>query len=302
MTTASWIAGARAAGHTAGSRADLWPPSALAALAYLGWVPLLVTVAPSIRSSQLILFGAGLVSASLFPWNLLLIATALASFVLLVCALAAVGESAVLRDLGPGAGRSGGRHPDTASIFAVLVVATLPAAIAGGALFAGLAVLAPDVLTSPDQGVPLVARLTTALAPFVIALAAMTLVGQALGAAALRRTAGSRTRIVAALGAGALDVLHRPTRRLGIAFVATLADLGLLVVALVLLGTVWLPIAGLLGAGRFASPEVILRLAGFVLIWLLTVGLMGLVHAWISAWWSIELTPEPGLELPEVLP
>jgi len=287
----AWIARAAEAGRQVGERADLWPAGALAFLVYLGWLPLLVTVAPSVRTSQLVLFGAGLVSASLFPLNILLIAAGILALVLVACAAAALAEADLLDGL-PTVG-AGSPRPmvDRPSVFAVLVVALLPAAAAAGALVAGLAFIAPDALTSPDSGGSLPERLVTGLGPFIVVLVAALLVGQALGAAAIRRLPGAGRGLLAALGEGLLDILRRPARRLGIAFVATMLDLLSVVLAIQLLGNLWAPIGERMTSARFLSPETLLLLLGFIVVWLVTLAVMGAAHAWVSAWWSLELAP-----------
>ena len=291
---AGWLVAARDAGRAVAGRADLWPAGSVAVLAYLGWLPLLAVVAPTLRGSQLILFGAGLVSASLFPLNLFMIAAAAAALLIVACGLASLGEAAVLARLEDDAGGPSAAEGriETGSIFAVVLVAMLPVVAAAAALLAGLAVTAPDILTSPDDGATLSTRIMGALGPYVAILACLLLLSQAVGAASMRRAGSGRRRLPAALRLGLMDVLRRPARRLGIAFVTTLLDLIALVVAFALLSILWQPIHARLADGHLLSPVTLIGLLGFVLVWLGLVLAAGAAHAWTSAWWSLELAPD----------
>ena len=60
-------------------------------------------------------------------------------------------------------------------------------------------------------------------------------------------------------------------------------------VALGLLQLLWAPIAVDLAGGQLVSPRELLLLVGFVAVWLALVLVFGVLHAWISAWWSLEL-------------
>ena len=58
---------------------------------------------------------------------------------------------------------------------------------------------------------------------------------------------------------------------------------------------VWSRIEGDLASAGPVDPAALPLLLGFVTIWLVLVLVAGLLHAWISAWWSLELSTT-GLE------
>ncbi len=287
----AWLRGARRAAVLVGDRAELWLPGAIAAFAFLGWLPLVVAVTPFPRTSDLVFLGTGLVTSSIFPLNVLLIAAATSVFLLAACGAAAFGEAAVQRGLAAEP-PSDPLRDDTASIYAIVLVAALPVGFAIVALAIGLAGIAPDQLTSPDIGGSLAVRVLSHIGPYLVALAAVLLLGQTLGAAAMRHVTGEgRLRLGAALRVGMKEILRRPARRVGIAFTIAAADLLALALSVVLLRTLWVPIGRDLSAGRLASPTTIVLLIGFVTIWLGTVLAGGALHAWGTAWWSLELAP-----------
>jgi len=298
VTAAAWFRRAVQAADLVGGRAELWLPGAIAALVYLGWVPLVAAVAQVPQTSEVVFFGTRLASSALFPLNVVLISAAVVLLVLLACAGAAFGEAAIqraiaLRPPGPRL------RDDVAAIYGIVLLAALPVGIALAALAFGLAAVAPDVVTTPDIGGTLAVRMVTALAPYLAALGVVLIVGQALGAAAMRRATGPEPmRISAALAAGLGDLVRRPARRLGIAAAATLIDLTFLAVSLVGLRMLWDPIRADLAAGRLTSPVTLVLIVGFVTVWLITVLAAGAIHSWGTAWWSLELLQGDGEAMP----
>jgi hypothetical protein len=287
--TDGWLRHASVAARLAGGRPDLWLPGSLGALSYLAWLPLLLTVSALPKASDLAFLGARLLSSGSFPWNVLLLAGLATLGVLLACLLAAFAEAALLRAAGQGtAGRSLTR--ETEVVFSVLLIAVLPAVAIGAALVSGIAAVAPAEYGAPDIGGPLLLRIVGHLVPLLVALTVLTVVGQAFGAAALRRATGPRAVAVgAALSGGLRDLLAHPLRRLGVAVASMLTDLLALAVAIALLRVLWAPIEAKLAGGQFVSPQALLLLVGFVAIWLALVLGFGALHAWVSAWWSVEL-------------
>ena len=291
----SWLRSAGQAANLVSGRAELWLPGAIAALAYLGWLPLVLAVSPFPRTSDLVFLGTGLVSSSIFPLNVLMIGAVIAAVVLLACAAAAFGEAAVQRGIAEEPS-SGALRDTAASVYAIILVVAMPVAIVLAALAIRLAGIAPDAVTTPDIGGSLAVRLASALLPFLVALAVVLLFAQALGVAAMRRASGSdRSRPGAALWNGLGDLLRRPGRRLAIAFAIALVDLVAFVLTMWLLRTLWTPIGQDLARGLLASPLTVVLLAGFVMVWLVLVIAAGALHAWGSAWWSLELA-QPGDE------
>ena len=291
MMGLAWLRGARGAATLVGDRAELCLPGAIAAFAFLGWLPLIVAVAPLPRTSDLVFLGAGLVSSSIFPLNVLLIAAATSVVLLAACGAAAFGEAVVQRGLADEP-RSDPLREASASIYAVVLVAALPVGFAIVALAIGLAGIAPDQLTTPDISGSLAERVLADLAPYLVAVVAVLLLGQALGAAATRHVTGEgRLRLGAGLRAAMADILRRPARRVGIALTIAVADLLALTLTVFVMRTLWVPIGRDLAAGRLTSPTTTVLLVGFVAIWLGSVLAWGALHAWGTAWWSLELAP-----------
>ena len=289
-----WMMRAALAARLAANRADLWIPGAVSALAFLAWLPLLVVVAGSPRTSDVAFLGAGLFSSSAYPWNVLLLASTATLLVVTAFGFAALGEAAVLRGLRHGDDRQTLAH-DTVAILAVLLVAALPAAIAVAIAVAATAAIVPAEFGAPDLGGSLLARILGSLTPYVVFLAAAILLGQAVGAAAIRRAVGPGSqRIGLALRGALVDVLRHPTRRLGLALTGTLAELLAVGVTFALLRILWEPLAEDLAAGWLLTPASLSLLVGFVAIWLALVLTAGALHAWVSAWWSAELAQEAG--------
>jgi hypothetical protein len=289
-TAAAWFGRAAQAGRLVADRVELWIPGAIGSLAYIAWLPLVLVVASLPRVSDLTFLGADLYSSPLYPLNILLLAMLLALLVVIACGLAAVGEAFLLRELSD-AQPARSRGNDVGVVLSVLLVAGLPAAAVLGATSLRLASIAPAVFTSPDIGGPLVVRVIVELAPFLVVLAAALLVGQAWGAASIRRALGQpAVTLRSALLAGLRDLVARPARRIGLSLVATGADLLGAGLAFVLLRLLWGPIQVDLAGKQPFSLQSLPLLVGFVAIWLALVLVVGLLHAWVSAWWSLELS------------
>jgi hypothetical protein len=290
MAAAGWLGRAAQAGRLAADRAELWIPGAIGSLAYIAWLPLVLVVASVPRVSDITFLGADLYSSPLYPFNVLLLAVLLALLVVIACALAALGEAFLLRALGDAQpARSLGNHAGV--ILSILLVAGLPAAVVLGATSLRLAATAPAVFTSPDIGGPLVVRVIAELAPFLVALAVALLVGQAWGAASIRRALGQPALTVrSALLSGLRDLVARPARRIGVSMVATVADLVGAGLAFAVLRVLWDPIQRDLAGKQPFSLGSLPLLVGFVAIWLALVLGAGFLHAWVSAWWSLELS------------
>jgi hypothetical protein len=270
-------------------RPDLWLPASLGSIAYLAWLPLVLTVAALPTAGDFAFLGARLLASGAFPWNILLLAALATLVVLSACLLAGLAEAALLRAAGRGTPyRSLTRETEAA--FSVLLIASLPVVAIAAALVSGVAAVAPAEFGAPDIGGPLLLRIIGHLVPLIVALVAFVLIGQALGAVALRRAVGEgAVSVGAALRGGVRDLVRRPVRRLGTALASMLVDLLALGLAAALLGVLWAPIRVELAAGQLISPQALLLLVGFVAVWLALVLAFGVLHAWVSAWWSLEL-------------
>ena len=291
-----WLRHAALAWRVVAGRGDLWLPGALAAVTYLAWLPLIITVAATPRTSDLAFLGAGLLGSALFPLNVFLIATLVALGVLIACLLAALAEASLLRASGLGTpGRSFTRELEVT--FSVMLVAALPAVALGAALISGIAAVAPAEWGSPDFGVPLAVRIALRLAPLLAAFAVVAWLGQAFGAVALRRAMGRDSLPVGeAMKAALRDLIRQPMRRLGLALTSFLTDLLAVALAVVLLRALWAPIGADLAGGQLVSPTALLLLVGFVAIWLSVTLIFGALHVWFSTWWSLEIgVPDAGV-------
>jgi hypothetical protein len=290
MTTQTgWLRSAGLAARVAADRGDLWLPGTLGALAYLAWLPLVVTVAAVPRASDLAFLGAGLLSSELFPLNVLLIAVLGGLGILLACLLAALAEAALLRAAGLGTpGRSMTQELEMA--LSVTLVAVLPAVAVGAALVSAVAAVAPSEFGAPGLGVPLVLRIALRVAPLLATLVVFAWLGQAFGAVAIRRVIGPGALPVGrALRSALRDVAHHPLRRLGLGLFSFLADLLAVALAVALLRVVWAPIGVELSGGQLVTPAALLLLVGFVAIWLAVILAFGALHVWVSTWWSLEI-------------
>jgi hypothetical protein len=294
-----WLRHAGGAARVAANRGDLWLPGTLGALAYLGWLPLVLTVAATPRTSDLAFLGASLFTSELFPLNVLLIAVLAALGVLIGCLVAAFAEAALLRGAGLGTpDRSLTR--DVEVTFSVMLVAVLPAVGVAAALVSGAAAVAPAEFGAPDLGVPLALRIALRLAPLLAALAILTWLAQAFGAVAIRKAVGPAALAVgAAVRASLRDLVQYPVRRLGLGLTSLLADLLGVTLAVALLRVAWAPIGAELAGGRLISPEALLLLVGFVAIWLTVTLAFGALHVWVSTWWSLEMGASDAEARPE---
>ena len=300
-TPSSWFGNAAAAARVVADRGDLWLPGALGALPYLGWLPLVVTVGAFPRTSDLAFMGAGLISSSLFPLNVILISIVAALAVLVACLIASLAEASLLRAQGLGTpNRSLAREVEVT--FSVMLLAVLPAVAVGAALVSGVAAVAPAEFGAPDLGIPFAVRIALRLAPLLAAFILLTLLGQAFAAAALRRAIGTDARPVGEAAKAALgDLLNNRLRRFGLAVAAFVADLGALALAVALLRVLWAPIGADLGSGDLVSPTALLLLVGFVAIWLAVILAFGALHVMFSTWWSLETGALPGEAAPEAM-
>ncbi|HEX2194952.1 MAG TPA: hypothetical protein VHK63_08380 [Candidatus Limnocylindria bacterium] len=288
-----WLRRGAAAAALAGERSDLWPSATLAHLAYLGWLPLLLGVAPP-QAVDLAHIGVELWTAGSFPANIVAVAVvAVAAFLLLALA-AAVAEVMLHGSLVPPVQATGGA---VLSVLAVMVLAATPAVLALGWLVIGVAQHGPTVYGEPGSATTLLLRLAARLTPQLLVLAGAVLVAQVVGGVALRQVLADDDRSIGrALRHGVVGLTHRPGA-VCLATAAWLADALLLLGSWALLAILWRPIAAMLGPGLLSNPQVVALLVGFVAIWLLLLTAGGVAHALFSAWWVLEGSDhEPGTD------
>ena len=289
MRRPGWLRRAAYAAQLASDRADLWPAGALAALAFLGWLPLLLVVAP-IDPDGLLSLGNSLYTSSAFPANVVALSVALVAAFVLMCLMAGMAEAALQRMAAARSAPQLAFGRATLTALAVVLVAAIPAAGASAALVMGITAVAFEAFTSPDLDTPLLLRLAAPLWPFLIALLVTVLIGQAFGGAALRRAlALGSPPIGRALAAAAGDLRRHPARLLGLAAATLTKDAAWLALSYALLRVLWAPIGDDLAAGQLGGPDTLLLLVGFVAIWLALLLMAGALHVAVSAWWALEL-------------
>jgi hypothetical protein len=288
----AWLRRGAAAAALASDRSDLWPAASLAALAYLGWLPLLLAVAPP-QVPDVAQLAVQVASASLFPVNVVILCGALVLGFMLLCLLAALGEVAIVDRLRRVQGASRERRQSTLVALAVILVASVPASVAVAWLLVAAVGVAPAVYAAPGSADSVPARLAALLVPQLAAVVVAVLAGQAIGGIALRRallaaTNGAGDTSIASLRGGLRLLARRPWPWLGVAAVGWLKDAALLGVSWGLLSILWRPIGEAIGPGLLGSPQVLVLLVGFVAIWLSLLLAAGALHAFVSAWWLAE--------------
>jgi len=288
----AWLHNAAVAARSVADRGDLWLPGTLGALVFPAWLPLLLTVSSGLRTSDIAFLGAGLFNSELFPLNVVLIATLAAIGMLLGCLVASLADASLLRAIGRGVpDRPLARELEIT--FSVTLVSVLPAVALSAAVISGAAAVGPAEFGAPDLGMPLVVRVALRLAPLLVALVVAAWLGRVIGAVAKLRAIGSAAPPVgAAVRASVGDLVRHPASRLGLGLVSLLVDGAGIVIGVAVLRLAWAPIEAELVGGHLLSPPALLLLVGFVAIWLALVLALGALHAWVSAWWSLELADE----------
>lgn len=287
----AWLRRAAAAAALAGERSELWPPGALAWVAYLGWLPLLVAVAPP-DVADLAGLAVQLYSSGAYPANVVALSVMSVGVLMLLSLLAVAGEVTVTRAIRARLGRPAPAATPSAAILAglaVVLVAASPVFLAAAWLAVRLVAVGPGVYSAPGPEASVIPRLAMAVLPQLLVLGAAALVAQVVGGTLLRRAIpGPPDGLGAALRAGLADLRRAPARFAGVAVAGWLKDGLLLLGSWALLRALWGPIGESLGPGLLTSPQLLLLLVGFVAIWLVLLLVGGALHAFISAWWLFE--------------
>jgi hypothetical protein len=289
----AWLRRGAAAASIASQRPDLWPAAALAWLAYVGWLPFLLAVAPP-QPDEVASLAIRMYTSSAYPANVVALAVAVVGGFMLLCLVAAVGETAVTRALrAPGDPPAGADAPDAGHAalagLALLLAASLPVVLAFGWLLIAAMSSAPAVYTTPGPEASVIPRLAAVLAPQLAVLGGALLVSQMIGGRLLRAAIRSPgTELGASLAAALGDLRRRPAPWLGIAAAGLAKDAALVVGSWALLAILWERAGGQLGPGLLDRPQALLLLVGFVAIWLVLLLVGGALHAFISAWWLLE--------------
>lgn len=289
----AWLGRGMAAGRLVAERADLWLPGALAWLAFLGWLPFLLAVVRLPNAGDLAFFASSLYSASSWPLDGLLLGAAAVVTALAAALLTAIGEAALLRAIDAGDPRTR-LSVDAARVFAVELVAAVPAILVLSGLVIALAAVAPGEYQAPDIGGPFVLRVALRVAPLLVGLVVAILIGQALGGAAIRHLAPRRDEpfgaaVRSAVGASLRQIVRRPRRVLAAAIGTVAVSIVYLAAVYLLLGVLWRPISASFVAGQAGGTGTPLLLVGFMAIWMCLVAGGGALHAWVTTWWSMEV-------------
>jgi hypothetical protein len=272
-----WLAGGLAAARVASNRAELWFPGALVSFAAAGWIVLLLTVAPAPDAAGAAGLALQLAGSPWWPWNVVVLGVAIVSGVATLLLVVAFGEVALLLGLSD---RTRDAPPLTVPrALGILALALIPAFAVALVLGWLAAPELGDLVAAPDPTVPMAVQVLAILWPHLLVLGVVVVVLQAAGAASLRRR-----------GHGGLSaVRHHGPRLIGQAAVTMAAFvIGQLATAGTL-AVLWNPLEGRLAGDGLTQPTTLILLLGFVWIWLVLVILAGVVQAWTSAWWNVEL-------------
>jgi hypothetical protein len=277
---ASWLANGGRAARVAIDRSDLWSAGAVVAFAGAGWIVLLATVTPPLDSVDAAGLGLELASSAWWPWNLVVLAVAIVSGLASLLLVIAFGEVAILMGLADPV-----TDDPPPSVPRAMAALSLPALLIGlGVLAVGWLTAARlfGLVTGPSADAPIVIRAIEATWPYLVVLGIGIVLAQAVGAVRLhrRRTAvGARPDWVWLVAQ---------------ALVTLAAFLVFQLVTAAILAVLWKPLQPRLAGGSLTEPTTLVLLLGFVWIWLVLVIMAGVVQAWISAWWEVELAPGGG--------
>ncbi|MEO7295144.1 MAG: hypothetical protein ABIZ57_03290 [Candidatus Limnocylindria bacterium] len=268
-------------------RPELWLPGALAWMASVGWIPFIVAVARPPSVAELTFLGARIVSSGSWPWNAVLIGSAIVAVGLLAFVLNAIANTTLFALLG---GRPASRA-DAARVLAVNLVTALPAALTVLVILLATVVIAPREFNAPDPAGGPVLRTIVRLTPYLVLLALTAAAGGAIAAVAGRLAVRNREGISRALrSAPAMTLGAAPAAHAVVAFVLQLVFVGFTTLLLVVL---WAPIGTRLDGGGEIEIGIGLLLVGFVAIWLCLVLAGGALHAWSAATWSRLVVTHP---------
>lgn len=275
-----WLGGGLAAARLAANRTGLWIPGAIVSFAFAGWVVFLAVVASPADENDVMFLGIRLAASPWWPWNLVALVVAVLSGIGTMLLAIAFGEVALQMGL------SSARRDETPitvpRAMAALGVAGTGVAIAASILVWLASPAFVEAWAEPDPATPYLVRVAAAAFPALLALSAVAIFAQTVGAVAMRRPWGD-----------VLVTLRRQARRLiPQAALTTALFVVAQVTTAIVLDVLWRPLSGRLAAGGLSEPSTPILLLGFVWIWLVLVILAGVIQAWIAAWWNRELERE----------
>lgn len=269
-----WRESLAAASHVTDTP-SLWLPGALAWTASVGWIALVIGVAPAPSLAELTFRGASIFNSGAWPWNAVALGVAALVLLLIGTALASAAEAALLHG-------DGARPHEVARLFGLAAICAVPVLIGLVMLAIGLLAVAPREFNAPDQGLDPLARTALSLAPLLAGVAVAASAGAALHAAAARNPDRG---VVAALLEGPEALVGAGIATLLQAGSMILTRLAYLAVSATLLRVLWAPIGVQLETAGM-DLVVALLLVGFVAIWLCLVLGGGALHAWGSLAWT----------------
>ena len=276
-----WLSAASASARLVSEWPALWLPGALAWVVSVGWIPLLVAVARPPSQAEMTFLGARIVTSGAWPWNAVVIVVLVATVVLAAFAAVAYANAVLIGMVEERAAST----TDALRLLGIALAAAAPGVVVLVLLLVVAASVAPDAFNAPEaEGGGPVLSMVVSLAPIVIGLGAVVVLGAAFAAVA-SRTDGLRTawRGLARLGiVGWAQVLC-----------GTVLHVLFLLMAGLLLGVLWAPIGVQLAVGGDFDLATGLLLVGFVAIWLCLVLVGGALHAWSAATWSRLLATGP---------
>jgi hypothetical protein len=288
-----FVHSALVAAALASERITLWLPGALAAIAFLGWLPFVLAIVNLPTVGDLGYFGSSLGISPNYPWNVVVLALAGGLAIVAVSIVVATGEAALQRGIEQAAGADPGPRSvddEAARLWVIQVIAAVPAVVVTAVTLLAVAGLAQSEYQSPDIGGSFWYRIARDVWPLLAALLACVVAGQAFGGAAQRAARGRAARAVpGGLAFGLHELRRHPLRLLGLTLFTDLALAAWLGLSWALLHVLWAPIGRAVGHGALLESGSALLLVGFVAIWLCLVAAGGALQAWTSLWWSLEI-------------
>jgi hypothetical protein len=182
-------------------------------------------------------------------------------------------------------------------VFVARVVALLPLIVAiAWAAFRVVGVGYRELTNPSDVALPVAFRIVIGAPDAALGILAGWLFGEIVGGIAARRIVLAGDGVRAAL-AGAIGRLRaRPARSIGLAAVSAVILVVVLVITGIATGTAWDALRGALAEGD-ASIATSLILVLFVALFAGGLVLMGLVSAWRSALWTVDVLGAGGAGL-----
>lgn len=181
------------------------------------------------------------------------------------------------------------RSGTTRRVFVARVVALLPLIVAFvWAVIRFVGVGYREFTNPSDVALPVALRIVIGAPDAALGMVAGWLFGEIVGGIAARRVALADDRVGSALRDGIGRLRARPARSIGLAALSAVILLAVLVITGIASGTAWDSVRGALAEGD-ASIATSLILVLFVALFAGGLVLIGLVSAWRSALWTVDV-------------